>query len=778
MKTSQTEQDISTIFVVDDTRENVRLLIKLLGEHGYMVRFAFDGQTAISLVQASLPDLILLDIMMPDINGYDVCRRLKADAHTRNTPVIFLSALDETLDKVKAFAVGGVDYISKPFHEEEVLARVKTHVSLRKMQRQLEENNAQLEATLNALPDLLFEVDRDGRIYDFRAPQSELLYTSPQEFLGRPMRELLPKEAADIISVALAEATETGKYFGGVYALNLPRGISWFEISIAAKGDRTSPEGRFIMLARDITERKRVEEELQRAKEAALEAQRVAEAAQRASEAANQAKSIFLANMSHELRTPLNAILGFAQLSARHSGLSLELQENLTVINRSGEHLLTLINQVLDLSKIEAGKITLDEKTFDLYVLLDSVVDLFRLHSRQKGLHLHFACAQNIPRYVRTDEVKLRQVLINLLNNAIKFTEEGDITLRIVDLGFEILDSDAPQTAPSNQKSQIKNLKFEIEDTGPGIAREEMDKLFEAFSQTETGRQTQEGTGLGLSISRKFVQLMGGDITVESALGTGTTFTFEIPVGLVDQSAIDKQQATSLKRAIALEPGQPRHRLLIVDDKPDNRTLLVKLLNPFAASTGSRQGFELREATNGQEAIDIWQEWEPHLIWMDLRMPVLDGYEAIKHIKSKIRNSQSKIQTVIIAITASSFEKERAIILSVGCDDFLRKPFREHEVFDLLHKHLDVRFVYEEGEGHKATGEGQNVEEVLTPEALAALPDELRVDLQHAVEVIDMEKANSLIDQIREHDKPLAKALAELVKNYRFDVLQQIFEDI
>jgi CheY-like chemotaxis protein len=212
--------------------------------------------------------------------------------------------------------------------------------------------------------------------------------------------------------------------------------------------------------------------------------------------------------------------------------------------------------------------------------------------------------------------------------------------------------------------------------------------------------------------------------------------------------------------------------MLIVDDEPNNRKLLVSLLTPF--------GFELQEASNGQEAIDLWKTWEPHLIWMDMRMPVLDGYEATKYIKSEIRNSKSEIQTVVIAVTASSFEEERAVVLSAGCDDFLRKLFREVEIFGLLYKHLGVRFVYEEPEqGRKVAGVQEYLPKgVLIPEAIAMLPDELRTGLRQAVEVIDMERANSLIEQIRQQDEPLAEVLAELVKNYRFDILQELFEKI
>jgi signal transduction histidine kinase/CheY-like chemotaxis protein len=522
----------------------------------------------------------------------------------------------------------------------------------------------------------------------------------------------------------------------------------------------------------NLTRRRQAEETLQKHRENLEDIVNIRtqelQIAKEDAEKANVAKSRFLANMSHELRTPLNAILGFAQIMARNPNLPPEEQENLSIIQRSGEHLLRLINQVLDLSKIEAGRITLNAKDFNLHRLLDDLEDMFSLKAQNKGLHLVFERADDVPQYVRTDEIRLRQVLINLLSNGIKFTEEGGVTVRIENCQLNIANWEEEKNRQSlrirSGQASIVNLQFSISDTGPGIAPEELSHLFDAFVQTKTGRQAKEGTGLGLPISRKFVQLMGGDITVTSEVGRGTIVRFDIQATVVEET--DFESVQPIRRAIALEPGQPRHRLLIVDDNPDSRALLVKLLNPF--------GFELQEATNGQEAIDIWEQWDPHLIWMDLRMPVMSGYEATQQIRATDKGKD----TVIITLSASSFGEERAIALSQGCDDFLRKPFREHEIFGLLHRHLGVRFVYEEeqrvaGRRPQATGK-----KVLTPEALATLPDELRAGLHHAVEVIDLETVNSLVDQIREHNEPLAEALAELVKNYRFDTLQELFGKI
>ncbi|MDM8554573.1 ATP-binding protein [Desulfococcaceae bacterium HSG7] len=474
-------------------------------------------------------------------------------------------------------------------------------------------------------------------------------------------------------------------------------------------------------------------------------------------ESENQAKSAFLANMSHELRTPLNAILGFAQLMTRSRTLPREHEENLATINQSGKHLLTLINQVLDLSKIEAGRITLDESDFDLHNMLSQLEEMFRIQADKKALQLVFNSSENVPRHIRTDEVRLRQTLINLLNNALKFTKVGGVTVRT-----RIADSE-------DRKSGIRKLKFEIEDTGPGIAYEETDKVFEAFVQTETGMKTQEGSGLGLPISKKFVQLMGGDITLKSEPGRGTTFTFDIQAGIADAAEITAAQ--SARRAVALEPGQPRYRILIVDDKSDNRKLLVKLLNPF--------GFIVREAVNGREAVEIWRQWKPHLILMDIRMPVMNGYEAVRKIRDeelKLKNEKPETRhTAIIAVSANAYEEERAVAISKGCDDFLRKPFRETAVFDLMTRHSDIRFVYE---NEKTNSETQRAErkKTLTPESLASLPDDVFGEFRKAALIADLAAAMRLCERIRSEDKPLADALAELVSNFQFDTLQKLLE--
>jgi PAS domain S-box-containing protein len=503
-------------------------------------------------------------------------------------------------------------------------------------------------------------------------------------------------------------------------------------------------------ISRDITALKQTEDALRHAKNAA--------------EAANRAKSEFLANMNHELRTPLNVILGLTQAMTRNPIIPVEERENLEIIYRSGEHLLTLINSVLDLSKIEAGRMVLQEHNVDLFCLLDELEEMFSLKAAQKRLYLVCERADDVPKSVCTDDTKLRQVLMNLLNNAVKFTEEGGVVVRVGVRSNRFSDPERSAEALTT------NLQFEVEDTGPGIAPDEIATLFEAFRQTQTGRQAQEGTGLGLAISQKFVQLMGGEISVHSEVGHGTTFVFTIPVKMSNVAVVPTTSPG--RRVIALEPGQPRYRILIVDDNPDNRRLLVKLFTPF--------GFDVREAVNGQEAIEVWEQWEPHLIWMDLRMPVMDGYETTKRIRElETRNMQHATRnTVIIALTASSLEEEREIVLSAGCDDFIRKPFREAEIFEIMHQHLGIQYVYEEGEGQPLKGEQQTLEDVLTPTALTALPADIYAELQQAVNVTDPGRVNHLIGRIREYNPPLADILEELMKQFRFDILQTVFEEI
>ncbi|MUH00520.1 response regulator [Scytonema sp. UIC 10036] len=521
------------------------------------------------------------------------------------------------------------------------------------------------------------------------------------------------------------------------------------------------------------------------------------EAAAKQADVANRAKSQFLAKMSHELRTPLNAILGFTQIMIRENTLPSQQLKNLEIINRSGEHLLALINDVLEMSKIEAGKVTLNEHRFDLHWVIESIKEMLQLKASAKGLKLVFQGVSDVSRYVIADEGKLRQVLINLLENAIKFTQSGNVTLRVRlgtrDWGLgtgdkedkgemedkgdkgEVSETDLQSKIPNpksqiqnpkskipNPKSQIQNPKsliFEIRDTGYGIATDELQTIFDPFVQASTGRQSMEGTGLGLPISRQFVRLMGGDISVTSIPGEGSIFRFDIRVTLPKKT--DVLESSKPKRVISLQPNQPQYRILVVEDVEENRLLLVRLLESV--------GFEVRSAVNGVEAVAVWQQWKPHLIWMDMLMPVMDGYEATKRIKATLKGQA----TVIIALTAHAFSEERSTVLEAGCDDFIPKPLQEETLFEKMATHLGVKYIYAE-ENQLNSPELLTQPLHLAQDALKVMPLEWVKRLHWAAMAVDDAIVLTLIQEIPEEHSSLAQTLSRLVESFRLDIIASV----
>ena len=508
-----------TVLIVDDTLTNMRLLTQMLRDEGFGVRGAPNGEIALNAVRSAPPDVILLDINMPGLNGYEVCRQLKADANTEDIPIIFLSALDEPLDKVKAFDAGGADYVSKPFHIEEVIARVDHQLQLQKLQ-------------------------------------------------------------CDLVEARIA------------------------------------------------------------------------------AEAANQAKSTFLANMSHEIRTPMNAILGYAQIMAGDPDLSELHSRAVQTIGTSGQHLLDLINDILDLSKIEAGREELSEDNFELSEFISELSALFELRCSQKGLAWRLDSRID-PTRVSGDAKKLRQVLINLLGNATKFTEAGEVAL--------VLQADGDD-----------GYRFEVRDTGPGIPVDRQQQIFQPFQQEESGLKF-GGTGLGLAISRRHVELMGGTIGVESTEGKGSRFSIALPLPKVEGDAVAPSKPERIWTQPCRLAADCSARALVVDDTKTNRDVLDQLLSGL--------GVAVSVAADGKSALRF-AESAIDIAFIDIRMPGMDGLELLHELRKRAGESLPKT----VAVSASALEHQKREFLEAGFDAFIGKPFWREEICGCLVELLGVRF--------------------------------------------------------------------------------------
>lgn len=462
-------------------------------------------------------------------------------------------------------------------------------------------------------------------------------------------------------------------------------------------------------------------------------------------EAASRAKSAFLANMSHELRTPLNAVLGFSRLMQGAPETTTAQKDLLEIVIRSGEHLLGLINNVLSMSKIEAGHVPVEASTFDLLQLLQITASLMRGQAREKGLQFTLELAPDLPQWIITDESKLRQVLINLLGNGIKYTDCGGVILR--------------GRVTGEKSSQQPCLRFEVEDSGVGIASDETVQLFSPFVQLGAQRYPEAGTGLGLAISKQYVEVLGGQIGLTSQPGKGSVFCFEIPVTLASAEAIPVQSV--MGRVTGLTLGQPRYRLLIAEDQRENRLLLRRILEPL--------GFEVRDAVNGQEAVRLSRQWQPDLVWMDIRMPELNGIEACRQIKAASDGSFPKI----IAITAHALDEEREEILAGGFDDFVRKPYCSAEVYEVLKRHLGVQFILADAESPEAEEFAP-----LVPSELQELPPQWLDELGKAVELLDERRTRQMVDQIGQRDSALGKRLQRMVDQLQYKPLLAVLDHL
>ena len=713
----------------------------------------------------------------------------------------------------------------------------------------LQKSELQYRRIVETATEGIWILDADSKTRFVNPALANMLGYTEAELLAQPMLAFMDEDGRAIAASNL-ERRRQGIQEQDDFKFRRKDGSTlWVIISTTPIWDENGQYAGALSMLADISDRKQAELDLQQAKEIAVrEAMRSAEA--------NRTKSIFLSNMSHELRTPLNAILGFSQLLAYDTDLNPEQQENLAIINRSGEHLLSIINDILEMSKIEAGRITFNVAEFDLFHLLDTLETMFLLKAESKGLQLWCDRAPDVPQYVQTDENKLRQVLTNLLGNAIKFTHAGQVVLTVTqhlapnhlvpnhpapdhpapnhpapnhpapnhpapnhlapnhlapnhlapnhlapnhlapNQSLEALELQHPQG--SNQPcvqaplTSTRSLSFAVEDTGGGIDPEEQDSLFEPFVQSKSGKFHPEGTGLGLPISQQFVRLMGGELTATSVLNRGSTFAFQIPVLLGVDASAQTPSAVRSQGRLVLASDQPTYRILLVEDHWSNRQLLHSLIKPL--------GFEIQEAINGQDAVALWETWQPHLIWMDIRMPVMDGYEATRRIRAleRDRTNSTLPPTKIIALTANAFEDECTNALAAGCDAFVRKPLQAALILAKIAEHLGVRYVNGTSENNRsshtlpieAAVPAQPVPAQPVPArpipatpvplsnvTLQQMPIEWLLHLHRASTQYDAQRLHTLIEQIPAEHDAIAQALREAVNRADFAQVIQLVQD-
>ncbi len=602
----------------------------------------------------------------------------------------------------------------------------------RRAQDELRESQRRLADILEFLPDATMVIDAEGRITAWNRAMVEMTGVPAEEMIGRGDHAYAVPFYGERRPILLDlvmrpwESFEEEKYShlqrrgdvltGQGHITHLGGGGLYFVGNATALRDSSGAIVGAIETVRDVTDRKLLEDDLRRAKEDA--------------EAASRAKSAFLANMSHEIRTPMNAILGFAQILRDSPALAPELRDHVDVISRSGEHLLSLINDILEMSKIEAGQARRNLDTLDLHALIRDVQLMFDLRARSKGLGFEVERAPDLPRFVVTDESKVRQILINLLGNAIKFTDAGDVVLRAA-------------------RGDDDRVVLSVEDTGPGIDDDERGELFTPFGQTRAGLAARGGTGLGLAISREFARLLGGDLKVESRPAAGSTFTAEVvaPAAPPPEGAV----AADERRVVAVRWGGGRPRVLVVDDQDTNRDLLRAMLSPL--------GFDVDEAGNGQEALAAFDRQRHDLVLMDLVMPVMDGYEAMR----RLRAGDPARATPIIAVTASAFEEDRQKVLDAGADDYLRKPIRRDDLLEVLRDRLGLELVFAADASVSAVPDGDDTS------VLARLAVPLRERLRSAALGADLAGLNAIAGELEVADPEAAAALRRLTAAYEYE---------
>lgn len=636
----------------------------------------------------------------------------------------------------------------------------------------LRESEIRARSLINALPDMMFRVDREGVILDYKAELNELYAQAEESLVGKTLKELLSSELVEQSRQAIQSALKTGKMQMFEYQLSMPgyqlrnyeaRMVACNANEVACtRGEVACTRGEVVVIVRDITERKQAEIALHEAHEEA--------------EKANRAKDLFLANISHELRTPLNAILGYAQLLARNTLLTPKELDELETIRRSGEHLLTMINQILDFSKIEAERTELDLSEFSFPGFLQSLRDMVQVQADQKGIPFIIEFDPNLPGVLLGDEQRLRQILLNLLHNAVKFTDTGTVIFRV-----QRLPSPPGQTRTS-PASKMACLRFHVEDQGIGIQHEDIPNIFQPFYQIGEKRFFSQGVGLGLAISQRFVAMMGGKLQVESTPGQGSTFWFELTLPEGKMSTLPRigtlQPIIGVKRMHndAIETASERPvSILVVDDNDENRDMLRNILEPI--------GFEVREAEHGQDALARIRNTHPDLILMDVMMPILDGIETTRRIRRHVENGD----IAIIGISANVTDDVQQQCLEAGCEAFIAKPFDIMTMLHTIQQCLPIEWEYahadagsallpSSGRAEPASAWGESSQ---SSSPLLPPPAGIVTELYEAAMSGDIVSLRELMRRLVEHGQqrmPFVERLETLIKSYRMNEIAHFLE--
>ncbi len=705
------------IFIIDDMPANLGVLFEALEKKGFKVLVDTDAETAIEAVRQVHPDVILLDVVMPGTDGFEVCRRLKSDKTTRDIPVIFMTALDDTSDKVRGLELGASDYITKPFQIDELLARLNTQLTLRDLQRSVIRAKQEWERTFDVVPDMIAILDKDYRIVRVNKAMAERLNLDFKDCVGKLCYQMM--HGTDQPPSYCPNAMLLKDYNEHIVEVNESRLDANLLVTVSPI---FNPDGQLlgsVHVARDISRQKQVEKELKDAKEAA--------------EAANRSKSEFLANMSHEIRTPMNAILGFAEILSQKI-TDHQHRQYLKTILKSGETLLALINDILDLSKIESGKLELEYEPVNIRQMMTEIRQMFIPRAEQKNIELKTEIADEVPELLISDGVRLRQILINLVGNAIKFTDKGYVRIRIN------CEMEENTVVPSSC-----TLHFEIEDTGIGIPDNQQTLIFESFRQQE-GQKNRKygGTGLGLTISKKLAELMNGNISLQSREGIGSRFGVRLNhLKIADPTECHDNPSQIRDIPADFDPAS----ILLVDDVRANRELIKGYLED------SRLRFI--EADSGDNALQILHEKMPDLILMDLRMPGRDGYE----ITGEIRKNDMFSHIPIIAMTASVM-KEDEIRIQGLFDGYLKKPVSLKFLIEELKQFLPCR----DSDRKQADEIRNNPVSDIPEEHLSEIIEILSSMMPEWEEIRDM----FFIDDVAK----FAEKITDTARKYKFGILE------